>query len=91
MINDRCQYINLCNSSVFIILVGLMMSNATFNIISVIPWRSVLLAEETGEPGENHRPAASHWQTLSHNVVRYLSYCNRSLFLHHYSTTYDEN
>ena len=20
-------------------------------------------------PGENHRPAASHWQTLSHNVV----------------------
>ena len=25
--------------------------------------------EETGEPGENHRPVASHWQTLSHNVV----------------------
>ena len=21
--------------------------------------------EETGVPGENHRPAASHWQTLS--------------------------
>jgi hypothetical protein len=21
------------------------------------------------EPGENHRPVASHWQTLSHNVV----------------------
>ena len=20
-------------------------------------------------PGENHRPAVSHWQTLSHNVV----------------------
>ena len=32
-------------------------------------WRSVLLVEETGVPGENHRPAASHWQTLSHNVV----------------------
>jgi hypothetical protein len=28
-----------------------------------------LLVEETGGPGENHRPAASHWQTLSHNVV----------------------
>ena len=27
------------------------------------------LAEDTGVPGENHRPAASHWQTLSHNVV----------------------
>ena len=42
---------------------------ATFNNISVIAWRSVLLVEETGVPGENHRPAASHWQTLSHNVV----------------------
>jgi hypothetical protein len=27
--------------------------------ISVISWRSVLLVEETGEPGENHRPVAS--------------------------------
>ena len=34
-----------------------------------ISWRSVLLVEETGVPGENHRSAASHWQTLSHNVV----------------------
>jgi hypothetical protein len=25
--------------------------------------------EETRVPGENHRPVASHWQTLSHNVV----------------------
>jgi hypothetical protein len=25
--------------------------------------------DETGLPGENHRPVASHWQTLSHNVV----------------------
>ena len=25
--------------------------------------------EETGVPGENHRPAASHCQTLSQNVV----------------------
>jgi hypothetical protein len=30
-------------------------------------WRSVLLVEETGVPWENHRPAASHWRTLSHN------------------------
>jgi hypothetical protein len=28
-----------------------------------------LLMEETGVPGENYRPAASHWQTLWHNVV----------------------
>jgi hypothetical protein len=33
-----------------------MVFNATFNNISVISWRSVLLLEETGVPGENHRP-----------------------------------
>ena len=52
-----------------ILFVCLMVFNATFNDISVIPWRSVLLVGETGGPGENHRPVASHWQTLSHNVV----------------------
>jgi len=30
---------------------------------------AVLFVEETGVPGENHRPAISHRQTLSHNVV----------------------
>ena len=25
--------------------------------------------KETGVPGKNHRPVASHWQTLSHTVV----------------------
>jgi hypothetical protein len=35
-----------------------MVFNAIFNNISVISWRSVLLVEETGVPGENHRPAA---------------------------------
>jgi ABC-type dipeptide/oligopeptide/nickel transport system permease subunit len=38
---------------------------ATFNTISVISWRSVLLVEETGVPGENRRPVTSQWQTLS--------------------------
>ena len=46
-----------------------MVFNATFNSISAISWRSVLLVEETGGSGENHRPVASHQQTLSHNVV----------------------
>ena len=45
------------------------MFNATFNKISVISWRSVLLVEETAAPGENHWPAASHWQSWSHNIV----------------------
>jgi len=39
--------------------VGLVF-NSTFNNISVISWRSVLLVEETGVPRENHRPVASH-------------------------------
>ena len=47
-----------------------MMFKAIFNDISVISWRSVfLLVEETGVPGENHRPVQSHLQTLLHNVV----------------------
>jgi len=46
-----------------------MMFNSIFNNILVILWQSVLLVEETGKPGENHRPVASHWQTWSHNVV----------------------
>jgi hypothetical protein len=36
-----------------------MVFNATINNISAISCRSVLLLEETGVPGENHRPAAS--------------------------------
>jgi hypothetical protein len=36
--------------------VRVMVFNTTFN-------------KETGIPGENNWPAASHWQTLSHNVV----------------------
>ena len=65
----------LCNGQCFFLkktgfcLFCLMVFNATFNNISVISWRSVLLVEETRGPGENHRPVTSHWQTWSHNVV----------------------
>jgi len=38
----------------------IMVFNVTFNSISVIWWRSILLWEETGIPGENHRPVVSH-------------------------------
>jgi hypothetical protein len=34
--------------------------NVTFNNISAISWRSVLLVEEIGVPEENHRPVAGH-------------------------------
>jgi hypothetical protein len=57
----------LCNISILKLIlimslgrVGVMVFNATFNNISVISWWSVLLMEDIGVPGENHRPAASH-------------------------------
>ena len=45
-----------------------MVLDVTYNNISVISWRSISLVGETGVPREIHRPAASNWQTLSHNV-----------------------
>jgi len=42
--------------------VRVVVFDATFTNISFISWLAVLLL---GEIGENHRPAASHWQTLS--------------------------
>ena len=48
--------------------VRVMVFKDTFNNISVISWRSVLLVEETRVPVENHRPAVSHLKTLSHKL-----------------------
>jgi len=42
----------------------IMVFNATFNNISVISWRSVLLVEETRVLRENQLPAASHSQNF---------------------------
>jgi hypothetical protein len=39
---------------------NIMVLNATFNNISVISCRSVLLVEETRVPGESHRVATIH-------------------------------
>ena len=47
--------------------VRVMVSSAIFNNISAISWWLVLLVEETRVSGENHRPAVSQWETLSHN------------------------
>ena len=44
-----------------------MLFNA--NNITVISWWSFLLMEETRVPRGKHQHVASHWQTLSHNVV----------------------
>jgi hypothetical protein len=43
----------------FRIGMGFMVFNATFNNISVILLRSILLVEETRVPGENNRPVTS--------------------------------
>ena len=45
-----------------------MVFNATFNNISAISWRSVLLVEETGVPVENHRPAANFYHIMLYRV-----------------------
>ena len=50
--------VSLTNSSVCFVCL-LVVFNATFNNISAISWRSVLLVMEIGEPGEIHRPVAS--------------------------------
>jgi hypothetical protein len=62
-------------------LVGFMVFNATFNNISVISWWAVLLVEEARVPCENCRPAVSHWQTLSHNVVHLTPCITRHLWI----------
>jgi hypothetical protein len=62
-------YANFSSKWPGLVLFGFVVFNATFNNISVIWWWSVLLVEETGVPWEYHRPAASHWQTLSDIVV----------------------
>jgi hypothetical protein len=65
----KCMHVE---SNIFSLLncgINRVVINAIFNNISVISWRWVLMVEETIVPGENHRFVASHWQTLSHNVV----------------------
>jgi hypothetical protein len=41
--------------------------NSTFSNISAISWRPVLVVEEAGVPGENHRPWASKLVSRPHH------------------------
>ena len=52
MVLDKYVFFNLLCTDIG--YVKFMIFNATFNNISVISWRSVLLVEETGVPRENH-------------------------------------
>jgi hypothetical protein len=49
--------------------IKIMVFNPTFNNISAISWRPFSWVEEIGTPGENPRPVASPWQTLSYDIV----------------------
>jgi hypothetical protein len=51
-----------------------MVFSATFNNISVISWRSVLMVEETGE---NDRPASCHWQTRKNRKCKIAAVWNK--------------
>ena len=46
-----------------------MVFNATFNNISVILWRSVLLVEETGESEKTNDLSQVTDKLLSHNIA----------------------
>jgi hypothetical protein len=50
----------------------LMVFNATFNNILLISWRSALLVEQTGVPGENHRPVTYNVNSIIDGFNRYL-------------------
>jgi len=53
-----CLMLSLFVAQLFLQLIrseGVMVFKATFNDISFILWRLVVMAEETGVPGENHR------------------------------------
>jgi hypothetical protein len=59
-ISVKFQSFFLSKLNSYVLGVRIIVLNAMFNNISVISWRSVLLVEETGVPGENHRPVAIH-------------------------------
>jgi hypothetical protein len=52
--------INCCVCFLNLLFIYFIVLNATFSNISAISWRPVLVVEEAGVPGENHRPWASN-------------------------------
>jgi hypothetical protein len=53
--------------------VCLMVFNAIFNKISVTSWRSVLLVEETGEPGPGENTDLSQVTDELYHIMLYTS------------------
>ena len=55
-----CYYV-LIHVLLFSVIVDFWCFDTTFSNISAISWRPVLVVEEAGVPGENHRPWTSKW------------------------------
>jgi len=60
--DDLCEYTILkCPFFDKYVLIDFLVLNATFSNISNISWRPVLMVEEAGVPGEDHRLWVSNW------------------------------
>jgi hypothetical protein len=58
---DILYNISVCGFFYYFLYFDFWCFNATFNNISATSLRPVLVVEEAGVPGENHRPWASNW------------------------------
>ena len=74
MVNKSHQYqqffMNECHSFFTLSDVELYVMHIRFTTTFLVDYISGEdIAHNAGVPNENHRPVASEWQTLSHNVV----------------------
>jgi hypothetical protein len=82
MLNIKDRYIESMYKCLSPLKSWVQTRSSTFNNISVIFWRSVLLVEETGVPGENDQPVASHWQTArTHTCWRMFLHTKYDLYI----------
>jgi hypothetical protein len=56
-----CLFMVVCDLLFIYLLIYLLCFNATFSNNLAISWQPVLVVEEAGVPGENHRLWASNW------------------------------
>jgi hypothetical protein len=84
--NNICMWNKQHNfASLFLLVLVFFFGLWCLTLLSTIfqlYYESVLLAEETGVPGENHWPVVRHWQTLSYNVESSIPRHERGLISH---------